>query len=115
MANTTLEFLSLASRTASDASASQGGTNYRSAVFELRISNVSGTLPTLNVTIQHSQDGSNWSDLYSFAEQIAIATVWYGVPNDTEWGFGRYLRINYTLGGTTPNFTFSVIASMREV
>lgn len=116
MANTSVEFLAESARASSGNSVSQAVLTYRSGFFELRISNVSGTLPTLDVVIQTSQDNTNWATLYTFTRQNAAATVLYGVPNDTEWGFGTYLRINYTIGGTdTPTFTFSVIASMKEV
>lgn len=116
MANTSVTFLTDAARASSGSSDSQATLSYRSGFFELRISNVSGTLPTLDVVIQTSQDNTNWKDLYAFDRQEVVATVLYGVPNDTEWGFGNYLRINYTIGGSaTPTFTFSVIASMKEV
>ena len=116
MANTAVTFLADAARASSGNSDSQAVLTYRSGFFELRISNVSGTLPTLDVVIQTSQDNSNWATLYTFVQQNDEATVLYGVPNDTEWGFGTYLRINYTIGGSdTPTFTFSVIASMKEV
>lgn len=112
MANTSVSFLAEAARTSSDNSVSQAVLTYRSGFFELRISNVSGTNPTLDVKLQTSQDNTNWADLYTFETQMVVATV----HHQSTFGFGNYLRINYTIGGTdTPTFTFSVIASMREV
>jgi hypothetical protein len=74
----------------------------------LHVTDVDGTLPTLDVKIQHSVDNSTWVDLATFTqvttpnsyERVAVT----GTVN-------RYLRVNFTIGGTTPEFTFHVAAA----
>lgn len=90
--------------------------NYKEVGIELNIGNVSGTSPTLDVVIQHNSgdDTEDWHTLYTFTQKTAAGIYSVYIPNGTEFGFLRNLRAKCTIGGTTPVFTFSVIAVAKE-
>lgn len=72
--------------------------------LNLVITAASGTTPTLDVAVQSSPDNVTWTAVASFAQQTTTTT---GVH--TLFGpIDRFVRINSTLGGTTPSFSFSV-------
>lgn len=73
--------------------------------FNIIVTAVSGTNPTLDFTIQESDDsGTNWFDTYQFPR--ITATGQYRSPLIPLTGNRiRYVR---TVGGTTPSFTNSV-------
>jgi len=81
----------------------------RELIVSLDVSAASGTTPTLDVKIQHSPDGSIWHDLgTAFTQKTAVskeAKVFTGIHG--------YIRASWTIGGTTPSFTFSVLATGR--
>lgn len=97
-------------------------------VAKLNVSAASGTTPTLDVVMQESLDGgTNWVDVARFAQitaattnahyanlvgstavagavgdgTIAASTTGVALVSDT-------LRVKYTIGGTTPSFTFTL-------
>ncbi len=76
-----------------------------SAEFNVIVTAVSGTNPTLDVVVQESDDsGTNWFDIYQFPR--ITATGQYRSPLIPMVGNRvRYVR---TVGGTTPSFTNSV-------
>jgi hypothetical protein len=78
---------------------------FSSAKAFLRISAASGTTPTLDVKFQDSYDGTNWVDVASgaFAQKTAANYSTLVLSN-----VGPYLRAVYTVGGTTPSFTFDL-------
>jgi hypothetical protein len=63
-----------------------------------------GTTPTLDCTIQESDNGSTWRDFLKF-EQINAKGIYYvtGMSN------APYRRCYCVLGGTTPNFGNTII------
>lgn len=68
-----------------------------------------GTSPTLAVTIEHSDSlGSGYTAITNaaFASVTTTASQQKLVISKDE--ARRYVRVTYTLGGTTPSFTFSV-------
>jgi hypothetical protein len=67
----------------------------------LNVTAASGTSPSLTATIEHSADGSTWRPHSSFAAATAVAT-----ERKTFGGIDRYVRVTWTLTGTS--FTFSV-------
>lgn len=73
----------------------------------LVITAVSGTSPTLDITIETSSDNGvtdAWRSMGTFAQQTATTTgVW-----KTLSGADRYVRSRRTIGGTTPSFTYSI-------
>lgn len=114
MANQVLTLQAETSKTADGSTPSQDCLNYKEIAIELNITNVSGTSPTLDMTIEHSHDNVNWSTLYAFPQKTGVGISTRYVPNDTEFGFMRYVRANYVLGGSNPNFTFSVTIVGKE-
>lgn len=68
----------------------------------LRITAVGGTSPTLVLSVEDSPDGTNWYQVGSFASKNAAGS---DVLNVTV-PFSDTLRLTWTMGGTTPSFTF---------
>jgi hypothetical protein len=58
---------------------------------------------TLDVTVETSHDGATWRSLGAFAQKTAV-----GSERKSFAGCDRFVRVSYTVGGTTPSFTFSV-------
>lgn len=66
-----------------------------------------GTTPTLTVAIQDSADGSTgWATVASFT-QVTTTDAQRDLAVDVRSTRG-FLRAQWTIGGTTPSFTFSV-------
>ena len=71
--------------------------------FNLVVTTVSGTSPTMDVVIQESDDsGTNWYDIYHFPRIISGSQVLRSPVLPLS---GNRLRWQRTLGGTTPSFT----------
>lgn len=85
------------------------GTGYHAAEAlraYLDVTAASGTTPTLDVKIEDSPDGgTTWFTVASFAQKTGITR---DVLNVVSKAFGDRLRVTWTIGGTTPSFTFSV-------
>ena len=62
-----------------------------------------GTTPTLDVTIQTSADGTTWRSAGTFTQVTAVGS------QRASFSLDRFVRAAWTVGGTTPNFTFSII------
>ena len=78
-------------------------------VFKLDVTAASGTTPTLDVKIQVlAFDGTTWLDVATFAQKTGVASEFKSVSLT-----GRKVRAIYTIGGTTPSFTFSVVGEVR--
>jgi len=72
---------------------------------QLNITAASGTTPTLDVLIEDSLDGgTTWNTVGTFTQATAVSrqVVNVTVP------FSDTLRVRWTVGGTTPSFTFVV-------
>lgn len=80
-------------------------------IHQLRVQSevtaVSGTAPTLTVIIEDSIDGTNWNTIDTFTAQTAVNRA---VRNITTPFNPQRLRSRWTIGGTTPSFTFNVKA-----
>ncbi len=81
------------------------------ALVLLNASAGTGTTPTLDVKLQHSDDDSTYEDVTSGAfSQVTDAAETAGVKvmklNVSD--LKRYLRIVGTIAGTTPSFDFGV-------
>jgi hypothetical protein len=68
----------------------------------VRCTTASGTTPTLDLILQHSNDDSAWSTLITFT-QITAGSV-AEIKHAT--GGSRYMRYKWTLGGTNEDFEF---------
>lgn len=74
----------------------------------LDVTAVSGTAPTLNVTLQTSNDGSTgWRTAKAFAEKTAVSTERISASD-----LDRFVRWNWAIAGTAPSFTFSLTAEL---
>lgn len=98
---------------ASSARTSSGNTaeidigNYKEAVIFLDVTAFSGTSPTLDVKFQTQDPVSlKWFDVTELT--FAQATGVVGEMKSKSGMLGSKLRCVYTLGGTSPSFTFSV-------
>lgn len=72
--------------------------------LELAVTAVSGTTPTLHAQIETRKEyaSGTWRALDAF-EASAVGTERRAIG-----GCDRFVRVVYTLGGTTPSFTFSL-------
>lgn len=80
---------------------------------------VTGTSPTLSVVIEDSIDGVNWNSIgQTTANVTAVGRTVFAIglrgdayPTGYRWPFNpRRVRARWVVGGTSPNFTFSVKA-----
>jgi hypothetical protein len=70
---------------------------------KLDVTAVAGGTPTLDVTLEHSQDGVSWSTLGTFAQKTGVASEWKA--------FGpafKFVRTKWAITGTNAAFTFSI-------
>lgn len=103
------ELLASAARTTSTNGGSMTVPVGRELIVTLDVTAASGTTPTLDVKLQHSPDGAQWTDLgTSFAQKTAV-----GAEAKVFTGVHGYIRTVSTIGGTTPSFTYSVYATGR--
>lgn len=97
-----------AARTTSGQTSSLTGYGYAKTLrAQLAVTAASGTTPTLNVVIEDTVDGgTNWNQVAAFTQATATGVQ---VQNITT-PFSDTIRVRWTIAGTTPSFTFSVLA-----
>jgi hypothetical protein len=71
----------------------------------LDVTAVSGTSPSMTVSVQWSNDGVTWfnadpADAFTAITAAGKVVKWFTVK-------GLYARLNYAITGTTPSFTFA--------
>lgn len=84
----------------------------KEAIFYLDITAVSGTSPTLDITLQiYDTVIEKWFTLATFDQKSATGQdVGY-----VEYGLGEKLACSYTIGGTgTPTFTFEITVNLKD-
>ena len=88
-----------------------GSTTSSGAVAILHVIAASGTSPTLDAIVQMDDNSSFTSatSLITFTQATAITSQRIEVATSTE----RYIRLNYTIGGTDPSFSFAVSFATR--
>jgi hypothetical protein len=88
-----------------------GVTTSSGAVAILHVTAVSGTSPTLDMTVQTDDNSSFTSplSLITFVQSTAITSQRIETALSTQ----QYVRLNYTIGGTDPSFTFAVSFATR--
>jgi hypothetical protein len=91
----------------------------RGGIFLVDVTAASGTSPTLVVKVQYTVDGVAWHDLDTTGAQTASLTttgkvvfkVYPGLTAAANAASNNPLppvhRLAWTIGGTTPSFTFS--------
>lgn len=100
-----------ASRTSSsnESSVDNGASTSNGAVAHLHVTAASGTSPTLDLKVQESADNSTWADLITFTQATAATAERLHVTGTVE----RYVRAIWTVGGTSPDFSFAVTFARR--
>ena len=102
----TVTLLESAARTATGAgTAVTGFAAARLLVLQLEVTAASGTLPTLDVVVQDTVDGTNYNTIATFTQATGATREVIRLTT----AFTNTLRVSYTVGGTTPSFTFNVI------
>lgn len=106
---------------ASGNSSSIDGLNKGTMIFAFNIGTPTGTSPTLDAKVQESDDDSTFTDAAA-TDMFSGAAV--AIAQQTAAGFvqlvvdrrklKRYLRIAYTLGGTTPVFPLGITVATHD-
>lgn len=74
--------------------------------MQLDVTAAAGTAPSLTVLVEDTLDGSTFNTIGTFTAKIAAGREVINITSPfTEW-----LRVGWTVAGTTPSFTFSVTA-----
>ena len=97
-------YLTSAVRTSSGQSNGHNMAGFIEGRFLINVTAVSGTSPTMDCKAQFSWDNSTYYDTDASATQIS-STGQYSIPVTN---FGKYIRFDYEMGGTSPSFTFTV-------
>jgi len=69
----------------------------------LIITSASGSSPTLDVVIKHSADNVTYTNLVTFTQATGTTSEYKSVAKGTT--VNRYLKVSYTAGGGSPNFS----------
>jgi hypothetical protein len=96
-----------AARTATGTSASQTPDIAEDLNLLVSVTAVAGVTPTLDLTVEWSDDGTVWAVAQpadSFTQIVATLAVVKAFAIKAS-GY----RVKWTIGGTTPSFTFSIM------
>ena len=108
-----------AARTSTVAGATVTNYNAKGAAITINVTAVSGTSPTLVAKLQYSPDGgTTWIDYTNKPVTATISAIGQTTlivcPGVTEVAnsavslpLPRFVRMHYTIGGTTPSLTFA--------
>lgn len=82
---------------------------YTEIAVDINITAVSGTSPTLNLFVDRLGADGIWYPIWSSTQQTAVGQVStsIGAGMLVAQGFGATVRLRWTIGGTTPSWTFS--------
>lgn len=78
--------------------------------LEVNVTAVSGTSPSMTLSVQWSNDGTNFGAPDGTPDAFAAITA-AGTVEKQITVKGLYCQIVWTITGTSPSFTFSVIGS----
>jgi hypothetical protein len=78
--------------------------------LEVLVTAVSGTTPSMTLSVQWSNDGVNFGPTDAAPDSFAAITAAETVAKQVTVK-GLWAQIVWTITGTTPSFTFTVIAS----
>jgi hypothetical protein len=73
----------------------------------LKVTAVSGTNPTLSVYIEGKFEATGDYKPLVYQENITATGIWYFTINPCVF---RYIRVRWSISGTSPSFTFGVYA-----
>lgn len=99
--------LASATKTATGSSAAFSTADMDSVNVLLVISAASGTTPTLDLALETTADGTNYYSAGTFPQQTTTNAGISRVFGD----LGATSRWTWTIGGTTPSFTFAITAT----
>jgi hypothetical protein len=92
-----------------------GSFNYEGQIaFLFDVKNNSGTTPTLDGKLQHSDDNSTFVDVTGATITQVTTTASQQKVVVNKDNLKRYVRVVSTLGGTSPNYTLSVQAVIAK-
>jgi hypothetical protein len=78
--------------------------------FQVVVHSASGTNPTIQFDLEASDDGVNFGHLHSTKRMT-------GADSERLSGVrvsARYIRYKWTIGGTSPSFTFSIYNTLKD-
>ena len=93
----------------SSAGVNNGTDTSNGGVAALHVTRASGVDPTLDVVIQHSEDGSTWVDLVELTQATDTTSERVFVSGDVH----QHVRAIWEIGGTSPNLDFVVSFARR--
>lgn len=96
-------------RTSSGAGAAVAVESHHTARLTLNVTAVSGTTPSLTVTIEHSPDGATWA---AHPQGVFTSATAAGSQRKVLSGLDRFVRAAHAVTGTTPSFTFTVAGEL---
>lgn len=101
----TVPAVASAARTASGNSgtSTEAGARHTLRNVLLDVTAASGTGPTLDARVETSRDGTTWYTAGTFGQKTGVSS-----ERKSFSGLDRYIRFAWTIGGTTPSFTFSI-------
>jgi hypothetical protein len=82
---------------------------YGAAEVQLRVTAVSGTSPSLSVYIEGKFEPTDSYKSIASQTNITAAGTWFFTINPLVF---RFVRVRWTVAGTTPSFTFTVAAQL---
>jgi len=108
-----LDFHPSAARTASGYATGNASDVARFATCDIAVvvSAVTGTNPTLDITVEQTLDGSNYFVTDTFSQFVGTGSA----LKQSVRVSGSTMRLHYVIGGTaTPTFTFDARASFKK-
>lgn len=101
-----VDLLPSAARTASGVGVDVPGFGDKISLrVQLNVTAAAGVTPTLDVRIEDTIDGTTWNTVGTFAQKVAVGREVLNITTP----FTDRLRLSWTVAGTTPSFTFSVL------
>lgn len=74
-----------------------------------------GSNPTCDVRVQHSADREHWATLADLTQITTGPGTFVTVfPTAAVPSFARYVRLQYKVGGTTPDWTITGVVQGKE-
>lgn len=100
----------LAASAARTVSGDSGAFNGYGPASTLRLQlDVTAGTGTLDVVIEDTLDGTAWNTIATFSQKTAVAREVINITIP----FADRIRARWTIGGTTPSFTFSVLVASQ--
>lgn len=111
---------SAARTTSADGGTLEGFGDVTAARVQLDVTAASGTTPTLDVVLEDTLDGATWNVIGTFTQKTGVSreviNLHAGKAESATFQplFARRWRVRWTIAGTTPSFTFAVVAALKS-